>query len=77
MQFANDYGFRKYMERKNGLPRSEKLYRILTKPGTKIFSAYSREPFMSETLVSMFFDHHILHNKFKKVLIRLRGAHNP
>ena len=71
MKFANDYTFRKYMEKKNGVPNSELLFTLLTR--SNVFAAYSSAPFMSETLVSLLFSHHRLREKFKKVLIRLRG----
>ena len=72
MKFADQYSFRKYMERVYGVPNSEKLFALLTRPS--VFEPYSDEPFMSETLISLLFAHHQLRDKFKKVLIRLRGT---
>ena len=73
MKFANDYSFRKYMEVKNKEPNSEFLFKLLTRAGVGVFAAYSRKPFMSETLVFLLFNNYSLRNKFKRVLSQLRG----
>ena len=67
MKFANDYSFRKYMEVKNKEPNSEFLFKLLTRAGVGVFAAYSRKPFMSETLVFLLFNNYSLRNKFKRV----------
>lgn len=72
MRFSNDYSFEKYMEMEKGQPNTERLFKMLTMT-TRRFAGYSRDPFMSESMVSLLFSNHSLRNKFKKVLSQLRG----
>lgn len=72
MHFSTNYSYRKYMVRKKGMQNSEKLFKILTK--ANVFAAYSPEPLMSSTLVSMIFDNYSLRYNFQNVLIKLRGT---
>ena len=70
--FFNQLSYRKYMVRKKGMQNSEKLFKILTK--AHVFTAFSPEPLMSSTLVSMIFDNYSLRYNFQNVLIKLRGT---
>ena len=73
MHFSTNYSYRKYMVRKKRMQNSKELFKILTK--ANVFAAYSPEPLMSSTLVSMIFDNYSLRHNFRSVLIKLRGMY--